>query len=85
MSGYIKMHPGGADLVEEYLGKTIDKAFTEQGHTNQARLVFRDLEKIGYLQGEDKHVGKDIANLKGMDGIELQSKITLDYNKGIYW
>lgn len=26
-----------------------------------------------------------MANLKGMDGIELQSKIQLDYNKGLYW
>lgn len=68
VSDYMQHHPGGADLVEQYLGKCIDKAFEENNHSNQARLVFRDLEKIGYIAGEETQKGTDVPNIKGLDG-----------------
>lgn len=75
VSGYISHHPGGADLVEDFLGKSIDEAFKEHGHSNQARLVFRDLEKVGFIVGSEKPTDDGQTNIKGMDGYQLQSKI----------
>ncbi len=43
------MHPGGADKILEYLGKSIDQPFEEAEHTASARFIFRDLPKVGYV------------------------------------
>ena len=37
VSEYMSIHPGGADLIEEYLGKSIDDAFNNQEHSKRAR------------------------------------------------
>jgi cytochrome b involved in lipid metabolism len=34
---YIGAHPGGTDKIEPLLGQSIDKAYTEAGHTRGAR------------------------------------------------
>jgi hypothetical protein len=44
-------HPGGVEKIEEYIGKVIDEAFEEAEHTQAARLIFRDLNKVGLLVG----------------------------------
>lgn len=51
---YMGTHPGGSDKIEEYLGKRIDKPFEEEQHTKAARLIFRDLEKVGVIEGGEK-------------------------------
>ena len=48
---YIGTHPGGPDKIEEFLGKCIDEPFEEAEHTKSARLIFRDLEKVGIIEG----------------------------------
>jgi len=45
-------HPGGENLIKKLLGKSIDEAFEEAEHTRSARLIFRDLLKVGYLAGD---------------------------------
>ena len=47
-------HPGGSDKIEEYLGRRIDEPFEEEEHTKAARLIFRDLEKVGVIEGGEK-------------------------------
>lgn len=47
------IHPGGSDMIVEYLGRCIDVPFEDNGHTNSARMTFRDLDKIGYIFGEE--------------------------------
>lgn len=84
VTDYMPNHPGGADLVEQYLGKCIDQAFEENNHSNQARLLFRDLDKVGYIIGDEAHAGKDAPNIKGLDGYQLQSKLKFDFTKGLY-
>jgi cytochrome b involved in lipid metabolism len=81
---YGPTHPGGVDLLEPYYGKCIDEPFTDNGHTNFARVVFRDLEKLGYLAGDGSEKSNAKVNIQGMDGYQLNSKIVLDYSKPIY-
>lgn len=83
IGSYAAQHPGGADKIEEYLGKCIDEPFEEAGHTKSARLIFRDLDRIGVIEGKinDKD-GKIMAT--GMDGVVLQCKLKMDYSKGLY-
>lgn len=49
VGSYIGTHPGGADKIEEHLGKSIDEEFEKAEHTKSARLIFRDLEKVGVI------------------------------------
>jgi cytochrome b involved in lipid metabolism len=51
VGSYISQHPGGSDKIEEYLGKCIDEPFEEASHTKSARLIFRDLDRIGFISG----------------------------------
>lgn len=83
VGSYPSQHPGGADKIEEYLGKCIDEPFEDAGHTKSARLIFRDLDRIGVLEGQINEKS-DTINPKGLDGFDLQSKLKLDYSKGLY-
>ena len=52
------------------------------------RNVFRDLEKVGVISGANtstKEGEGGIANVKGLDGTIIESKIKLDYDKGLFW
>lgn len=51
VTDYLKAHPGGADQIEPYLGLSIDEPFKDIGHTKAARLVFREIEKVGVIAG----------------------------------
>lgn len=83
VGSYLGQHPGGSDKIEEYLGKNIDEPFEDHGHTKSARLIFRDLDRIGYIGGTG--TGKDeTIKPKGLDGYELNSKLKFDYSKGLY-
>ena len=53
VSSYINLHPGGFDKIEELLGRNIDEAFEEAEHSRSARLIFRDLDKVGVIEGDD--------------------------------
>lgn len=68
---YIAQHPGGQDYLLQYLGKCIDEVFEEHGHTKSARLIFRDLDKIGFIAGDNKstHGTDKLTNIKGLDGL----------------
>ena len=50
---------------------SIDEAFEEAEHTKSARLIFRDLERIGVIDGDDSTVCSDKMNVKGLDGYSL--------------
>lgn len=50
--------------------------------------MFRDLEKVGVISGANtstKEGEVGIANVKGLDGTIIESKIKLDYDKGLFW
>jgi cytochrome b involved in lipid metabolism len=79
---YMGTHPGGGEKIEELIGKVIDEAFEEAEHTQSARLIFRDLTKIGLLVGEDDK--EKTVQPKGVDGFKLQSKLNLDYTKPMF-
>ena len=59
VGNYMETHPGGSDKIEEYLGRTIDEPFEEADHTKAARLIFRDLERIGIIEGDENAKNKD--------------------------
>lgn len=47
---YMPTHPGGGDLIQNLIGKSIDEEFEDAGHTKSARNIFRDLNKIGHVE-----------------------------------
>ena len=53
---YIGVHPGGTDKIEPLIGTCIDEAFAEAEHSRSARNVFRDLDKIGIICGNEAGV-----------------------------
>ncbi|KAK9870976.1 hypothetical protein WA026_009937 [Henosepilachna vigintioctopunctata] len=57
VTDYMKDHPGGPDLVEEYAGKDATRAFNDAGHSSDALKLLKGL-KIGELHQEDR-VNKD--------------------------
>jgi hypothetical protein len=65
------------------LGKCIDEPFEDAGHTKSARLIFRDLDRIGVIEGQINDKNGEIKPT-GLDGFDLQCKIKLDYSKGLY-
>lgn len=80
---YMETHPGGKDLIEKLIGKCIDEDFYEAEHTKSARNIFRDLEKIGHV--DSGHVKNDVNSGEvGLDGFKLESKIKLDYDRGMF-
>ena len=90
VTDYIGVHPGGTDKIEPYIGQSIDEPFAEAEHTRSARNVFRDLDKVGVIYGGDASNGNvdknsPNSNIKGLDGTILESKIKLDYSKGLFW
>jgi len=71
-------------LIENLLGKSIDQAFEEAEHTRSARLIFRDLKKVGYIAGDSKARKESSSHPAGLDGFKLQSKAKFDYTQGIF-
>lgn len=49
VADYLQLHPGGSDMIEPYLGKSIDEPFEENEHTKTARNQFNSLPKIGQI------------------------------------
>ncbi len=90
VTDYIGVHPGGTDKIEPYVGKSIDEPFDEAEHSRSARNLFRDLDKVGIIYGNDAGIVDNAKissnpNIKGLDGTILESKIKLDYSKGLFW
>ena len=44
---FLEHHPGGADIIEWNLGQSIDKVFKEANHSKSARLMFKQMRKVG--------------------------------------
>ena len=64
----------------------VDEAFKEAGHSKSARLVFRELDKIGVLQGTcGSDSSKSKGGVLGVDGVLLESKMQIDFNKGMIY
>jgi cytochrome b involved in lipid metabolism len=86
---FLNQHPGGPEKIEPLLGKVIDEAYAEAEHTRSARNIFRDLKKLGVLSGGSNKGSGSFSgtntNVKGLDGTILDSKIKIDYTKGIFW
>ena len=76
-------HPGGADQIEEHLGKSIDDPFEEAEHTKSAKQIFKDLPVVGYMEGTIIPE-KDKDDLTGVGGFQLTSKLKFDYTKGLF-
>ncbi|XP_045479897.1 cytochrome b5-like isoform X1 [Harmonia axyridis] len=62
---YMKDHPGGSELVEEYAGKDATSAFHEAGHSSDARKQLKAL-KIGELHPDERgnNVKKPTSKVK---------------------
>ena len=37
---YLPLHPGGSDMIDPYIGQSIDDPFEEQGHSKSAKRMF---------------------------------------------
>ena len=44
---YMPLHPGGSDMIEKYMGQSIDQPFEDNEHTKTARKQFNGFPKIG--------------------------------------
>ncbi|XP_045479898.1 cytochrome b5-like isoform X2 [Harmonia axyridis] len=62
---FLKDHPGGSELVEEYAGKDATSAFHEAGHSSDARKQLKAL-KIGELHPDERgnNVKKPTSKVK---------------------
>uniref|UniRef100_A0AC34QU38 Cytochrome b5 heme-binding domain-containing protein n=1 Tax=Panagrolaimus sp. JU765 TaxID=591449 RepID=A0AC34QU38_9BILA len=47
LSQFFRQHPGGEDILQEYLGLDASEAFEAVGHSNRARTMM-----LNYLVGE---------------------------------
>ena len=49
---FLPTHPGGAELIEDWLGQRIDEPFVENEHTASAERMFVDMQ-VGTLASPD--------------------------------
>ena len=86
VTNYLPLHPGGSEQIDPYLGKCIDVPFEEAEHTKTARNSFNDLDRVGIVKKDIKTNGDGgFGWASSMDGRGFESKIQLDYSKGIMW
>lgn len=50
VENYMPHHPGGSDVIEPLVGKSIDDAFEEQGHSKAAKNIMYNLPKVGKVE-----------------------------------
>lgn len=87
------MHPGGSDLIDPYIGLSIDVPFEEQGHSKSAKKMIANFNKVGVIgsKSDSSFGGADskteqngkIHNPTGLDGYKLESSLNFDYNQGM--
>lgn len=85
---YMRTHPGGEDLIENELGKSIDAPFEEAEHTKSALNIFLNLPVIGKVKelestsctDSDHAQAKENGGLQALYGLELNSQVQFDYN-----
>jgi hypothetical protein len=75
---YIGYHPGGYDLLLPFVGKNIDEAFDEVGHTIAAGKIIAQLTKVGKLPYAD-----DVPQLS--ESPKLKEKWKFDYCRGMFY
>ncbi|CDW71718.1 fatty acid hydroxylase family protein [Stylonychia lemnae] len=101
INSYIEIHPGGSQILEQYLNCEIDEPFNETGHTVQAKQLFNEIPLIGFLKNEpqnsiQQHDSKIPANeakdfrlnreIEGLNGYVITRKQwNPDYEKGLIW
>ena len=49
MTKYLDEHPGGAEIVLEYAGRSADDTFENVGHSKEARIKMKSLQ-VGVLK-----------------------------------
>lgn len=55
---YMPQHPGGGDMIEKLLGKSIDEDFEDAEHTKSARKLFKELPVVGKIGTVEKTNGE---------------------------
>jgi len=50
---YLPLHPGGSDMIDPYIGMSIDEPFEEQGHSKSAKRMFSSFNKVGVICSKD--------------------------------
>ncbi|CDW91265.1 fatty acid-2 hydroxylase [Stylonychia lemnae] len=95
---YINLHPGGIDILQNLLGKSIDDAFEEISHSKAARNIFQNLEIIGRMtsnnftvdlnesdtQDSDQGQQQDKKDCDGLDGYKLKGNAWKpDYSRSL--
>ena len=53
VEGYINLHPGGADNIEDHLGASIDEPFHNQEHSKAAYNTFKTFKAVGYIDSSN--------------------------------
>lgn len=52
LTDYIQEHPGGEELIEEFIGKDATKAYYDVGHSKEANQILEKL-KIGTINNNN--------------------------------
>jgi len=53
VTSFINQHPGGSDVLYDYIGKDATSGFEGVGHSNQARKILQKY-KVGILCSKDR-------------------------------
>jgi 4-hydroxysphinganine ceramide fatty acyl 2-hydroxylase len=79
-SEYATSHPGNDKVFKMYAGKSIDKAFDEQGHTDSAHYILQQMKIEGRVKGGCSEQSR-LEKVKQM----YDGKWNFDYSKGMVW
>lgn len=88
ISSYMNLHPGGSQILEPLIRKSIDDEFSEVGHSRSAKQLFLEFQKVGIISSpenslnqstdetteeEDKDLNKACEAAESLDGKQLTS------------
>lgn len=79
---YVSLHPGGSHFISDLYGKSIDEAFEDQGHSRNAKKLFKEFPVVGTVPKLLKN--KNQLSATSLEGQKLESRLVVDYNKGIF-
>lgn len=87
VTGFLDEHPGGEEVLLEYAGKDVTRAFDDVGHSKAAQNLVSKFQ-VGQLQGynvNDHSIDEQASKPKQMeayvikDGIKPKSSILLEF------
>lgn len=82
MAEYVNLHPGGSHFISDLYGKSIDDAFEDQGHSRNAKKLFKEFPVVGSVPKLLKDQQRAAAS--SLEGHKLESRLVVDYDRGIF-